>query len=224
MYRGGLSVLDSCLIAKIVCLSNKNGGVTQEALAKELSMSQQTVSRKLKELEERGLIRRTITSSGEIISLSEKGEELLSQCLELLKDAVTSTHVIKITGRVASGLGEGRIFLSIPYYKESFEKLLGFTPYPGTLNLVIYDRVSLENRLILDTERHILIKEFKSENRVLGAVKAFPASINGLRPAAIVLPLRSAHPKSVIEVISPYFLREKLNLKDGDDVEVEAYV
>jgi riboflavin kinase len=217
-------MLDSCLIAKIVCASNKNGGVTQETLARELSMSQQTVSRKLKELEEKGLIRRTITPVGEIISLSEKGQEVLSQCLELLKNAITSAHAIKIIGKVTSGLGEGRIFLSLPYYKESFEKFLGFTPYPGTLNLVIYDRVSLENRLILDTERHILIPEFKSENRILGAVKAFPASINGLRPAAIVFPLRSTHPKSIIEIISPYHLREKLNLKDGDDVEIEAYV
>jgi len=101
---------------------------------------------------------------------------------------------------------------------------LGFEPYEGTLNLVIYDRISLENRLILDIVRGVLIPEYKEPNRVLGSVKAFPSSVNSLFPAAIVIPSRTTHPKSVIEVISPYYLREKLNLKDGDEISVEVYL
>ncbi len=214
---------DSCIVAKIISLS-KSSEITQETLAKELNLSQQSVSRKLKELEDKGIIKRTITASGEIVSLTNKGEDLLSQCLSLIRDAIISSHALKIKGIVTSGLGEGKIFLSLPYYEDSFKKFLGFTPYPGTLNIVIYDRLSLENRIILDTEKHILIPEYKDENRVLGAVKVFPASINGTRPAAIVFPLRSTHPKSIIEVISPYYLREKLNIKDGNEVEIESYI
>ncbi|MEM0373170.1 MAG: DUF120 domain-containing protein, partial [Sulfolobales archaeon] len=52
----------------------------------------------------------------------------------------------------------------------------------------------------------------------------YPASINGVTPAAVVIPLRTTHPKSIIEVISPYKLREKLNLEDGSEVMIEVYL
>ena len=187
-------------------------------------MSQQTISRKLRELEEDGIIQRILTKEGEYIRLTDKGEEELKSCIEDILNLILRTKVIHIKGKVTSGLGEGRIFLSIPYYKESFKKYLGFEPYAGTLNLVIYDRISLENRLILDIARGITIPEYREPNRVLGSVKAFPSSVNSLSPAAIVIPSRTTHPKSVIEIISPYYLREKLNLKDGDEISVEVYL
>ncbi|EHP68448.1 MAG: DUF120 domain-containing protein [Metallosphaera yellowstonensis] len=214
---------EECLIAKIVYLSNKGSEVTQQTLAEELKMSQQTISRKLRELEERSLIKRSLSKEGEVIRVTENGEKLLEECLSVLKTAIMTSHLLIIRGRVISGLGEGRLFLTMPYYVESFKKFLGFEPYPGTLNLAIYDRESLENRLALDTSKSINIPEYREQNRVLGGVRAFPASINGLRPAAVVFPLRSVHPKSIIEVISPYHLRKELNLNDGDEVTVEAY-
>ncbi|ABP95892.1 MULTISPECIES: DUF120 domain-containing protein [Metallosphaera] len=214
---------DECLIAKIVYLSLQQKEVTQQMIADELKMSQQSVSRKLKELEERNLVRRSLSKEGEIIRVTENGEKLLEDCLSMMRATIISSHVLEIRGRATSGLGEGRIFLSMPYYMESFKKFLGFEPYPGTLNLVIYDRISLENRLVLDISKAINIPEHKEENRVLGAVRAFPASVNDLKPAAVVFPLRSVHPKSVIEVISPYHLRKELNIKDGDEVVIQAY-
>ncbi|MEL9970271.1 MAG: DUF120 domain-containing protein [Metallosphaera sp.] len=214
---------DECIIARIVLLSLKKKELTQQDIANELKMSQQSVSRKLKELEERNLIRRSLSKEGEIIRLAENGEKLLEDCIYMLRSTIISSHVLEIRGRATSGLGEGRIFLSLPYYMESFKKFLGFEPFPGTLNLTIYDRTSLENRLMLDVSKAVNIPEHKEENRVLGAVRAFPASVNGLKPAAVVFPLRSVHPKSVIEVIAPYNLRKELNIKDGDEVLIEAY-
>ncbi|AEB94598.1 DUF120 domain-containing protein [Metallosphaera cuprina] len=214
---------DECIIARIVLLSLKKKELTQQDIANELKMSQQSVSRKLKELEERNLIRRSLSKEGEMIRLAENGEKLLEDCIYMLRSTIISSHVLEIRGRATSGLGEGRIFLSLPYYMESFKKFLGFEPFPGTLNLTIYDRTSLENRLMLDVSKAVNIPEHKEENRVLGAVRAFPASVNGLKPAAVVFPLRSVHPKSVIEVIAPYNLRKELNIKDGDEVLIEAY-
>ena len=213
-----------CTLSKIINLVKEKGEVTQQLLAKEFNISQQSISRKLKELEEANLIIRISTKDGEIIRLTEKGENLLLTCLNEITEALAFQHEIRIKGKVTSGLGEGKIFLSLPYYENSFRKFLGFTPYPGTLNIVIYDRASFENRLLLDTSRCINIPEYRDENRVLGAVKAYPARINNVEPAAIVIPLRTTHPKSVIEVISPYYLREKLSLKDGDEVIVEALI
>ncbi len=213
-----------CTLSKIINLVKEKGEVTQQLLAKELNISQQSVSRKLNELEDADLITRIETKDGEIVRLTEKGENLLLECLNEISSAIAFQHEIRIKGKVTSGLGEGKLFLSLPYYEDSFKKFLGFTPYPGTLNIIIYDRISFENRLRLDTSRCVNIPEYRDENRVLGAVKAYPARINDLEPAAIVIPLRTTHPKSVIEVISPYFLREKLSIKDGDEVLIEALI
>ena len=53
------------------------------------------------------------------------------------------------------------------------------------------------------------------------AVRCFKANINNLK-GAIVLPIRS-HYSSVLEFISKDYLREKLNLNDGDFIEVTIY-
>lgn len=212
---------NACLLALLIS-SFKDKIVSQSQLAKLLNMSQQSISRKLKELEELNYIKRTTFKNGEIIILTEEGEKYLSSCLEIIRDAIMTIHSIKIKGTVTSGLGEGRLFLSMPYYNENIRRLLGFAPFAGTLNIVIYSKEYLENRLMLDTMKGLYIPEHKEQDRVLGSVKLFPATINGLSPAAVVLPSRTTHPKSVIEVISPYYLREKLHIKDGDEVEVEV--
>ncbi|BCU71127.1 hypothetical protein KN1_24240 [Stygiolobus caldivivus] len=193
-------------------------------MAKLLGISQQTVSRKLKELEDNGIITRAISKEGETIRLTEEGERAFRECVENLEEILKISRIIKIRAKVTSGLGEGKFFLSLPYYSEAFKKFLGFQPYPGTLNAVIYDRNSMENRLLLDANKGIVIPEHREPDRVLGSVKAFPASVNSLSPSAIVIPTRTTHPKSVIEVISPYFLREKLNLKDGDEIVIEVFL
>ncbi len=217
------TISDACILA-ILASNSKEKPLSQTQLAKILNMSQQSVSRKLKELENMNLIRRVVLKEGEIISLTEEGERYLNSCLQLIMNAIMNIHSLKIRGRVTSGLGEGKIFLSIPYYTENIKKTLGFVPYPGTLNIVIYEKVFLENRLILDTAKYLYIPEHKEQDRILGSVKLYPATINGISPAAVVIPTRTTHPKSVVEVISPYHLREKLNLKDGDEVEVEVLI
>jgi len=50
-----------------------------------LNFSQQSISRKLKELEDDKLIVRIISKEGEIIRLTEEGERFLSSCLSRLK-------------------------------------------------------------------------------------------------------------------------------------------
>jgi riboflavin kinase len=210
----------ACILAKIISFSKGKECVTQLELSKLLEISQQSVSRKLNELEEIGLITKSETKNGTTVRLTNKGEELLLNCMEMIKESIETRRELKFKGKVVSGLGEGKIFLSIKYYEEQISQKMGFLPYPGTLNLTLYDRTSIENRIMLDSIPGILIPEYKFEDRVLGAVKMFPATVNSISPAAIVIPLRTVHPKSVIEVISPYFIRDKLMLKDGDEVEV----
>ena len=74
---------------------------------------------------------------------------------------------------------------------------------------------------LLKDNRAIHINEFKTRNRTFGGVRCFKAKINGT-DGAIVLPMRS-HYSNVLEFISKDFLREKLNLEDGNEVRIEIY-
>ncbi len=207
-------------MSKIISAS-KGRPVSQNDLSKFLNMPQQTISRKLVEMERSGYIRRHFFPEGEIILLTEKGLSLLQECYIEIKETLELKYQMKLRGKVVTGLGEGKIFLSKEYYKEGFKRILGFVPYPGTLNVLINDEESMRNRIDLDTIRGLEIPEHKERDMVLGAVKAFPARIRSLE-AALVIPARTIHPRSVVEIISPYNLRRELSLSDGDEVEIEV--
>ena len=44
---------------------------------------------------------------------------------------------MEITGIVTTGLGKAAYFLGQDFYKNQFRERLGFTPFPGTLNLIL---------------------------------------------------------------------------------------
>ena len=127
----------------------------------------------------------------------------------------------KLTGKVVSGIGEGRYYTEQDGYIEQFKEKLGFIPYPGTLNVEI-EYVEKNKLRLLKNHKAITIQEFKTKNRSFGEVSCFKAEIDGA-PGIIVLPLRS-HYSNILEFISPDLLREKLALKDGDIVEIVIFL
>jgi riboflavin kinase len=210
------------LLFEIITAIREEESISQRELAKRIGVSQQTVSRILRKLEDMGYIERKPTSNGSNIKVLRQGILLIERNISYISEFFKKRgYRIKLVGRVVSGLGEGKYYLSLPYYKESFKKYLGFDVYPGTLNVALESRY-LNDRLELDTTQGILIPRYADNLRTYGEVKAFLASINGLEPSALIIPFRTSHPKSIIEVISPYYLREKLSLKDGDKVEIEV--
>jgi riboflavin kinase len=118
-----------------------------------------------------------------------------------------------VTGKVASGLGEGQRYISMEDYRSQLQRKLGFDPFPGTLNL------RLEAPLLLPEEKAIIIEGFISAGRSYGSCKCYPCEVGGLK-CAIVRPDRSAYPGTLIEIIAPVSLRELMDLQDGDEVEV----
>ncbi len=194
--------------------------ISSKDLADKIGQSVQTAARKLKELEDEGLIERTITKDGQFVVITDKGKEMLYREYLDYKKIFEDIDRILIRGRVFSGLGEGRYYVSLEGYLKQFERLLGFKPYPGTLNIKI-PREQMFFRAKLDEEEGIIIKGFKTKERTFGDVKAFRCRVSGVE-GAIVLPQRTHYPKDVLEVIAPVKLREVLNLKDGDWVEVEV--
>ena len=189
-------------------------------LAKQLEASQQTASRYLLELDKQGMIIRELGIKKQLIQITNEGAEVLQKERLQYQQIFELTDKVHFKGKVISGMGEGRYYTEQKEYVEQFKERLGFAPYPGTLNVEI--KYIERNKLrLLKSYTAITINEFKAENRTFGRVACFRASISG-KDGAIVLPLRS-HYSNILELISPHFLRETLNLKDGDEVEIVIY-
>jgi len=127
---------------------------------------------------------------------------------------------IRIKGAVVSGQGVGKNFVELKWARRQFEEKLGFKPYPGTLNLILTDE-EVEKRRKLERLEGIAITPEKGYCKA----KCFKAEIEGLEnvEAAIILPSVSNYPKNLIEIISPVNLRKKLNLRDGNSLEILVY-
>jgi len=200
--------------------------VTTSDLAKKIGSSQQTASRHLIELEKAGFITRSVSRRGCRVKLTDSGLKVLRDVYMVLKKALEPalpTYLI-IRGVVFTGLGEGAYYVTREGYRRQFVEKLGFEPYPGTLNLRIIDAESLRARRELDYHPGIEIRGFTAEGRTFGAGKCFRALVNDEVEAAVVIAYRSHYGPSVLELISPVYLRGKLGLKDGDEVKVKVFL
>lgn len=124
---------------------------------------------------------------------------------------------LTFNGKVITGKGEGKKYISLPWVKKQVEQNLGFSPYVGTLNLTL-TKESLANKKLLN-KSELIIRPV--EGYCSGLL--FRASIRG-SPCAVVAPQVGNYPENVLELIGPVNLREKLTLKDGDDVAVSVQV
>lgn len=200
--------------------------ISTTSLAREVGLSQQSVSRRLIDLARKGLIEREATRDGSHIRISRNGKEYLRRIYLGLR-MIFEERALSITveGKVFSGLGEGAYYVSKEQYRRQFIEALGFDPYPGTLNLRITDsREIAKLRAELDAYPGIRINGFKNKDRTYGPVKCFHALIEGRERGAVVFAFRSHYGRDVLEVIAPECLREKLGLKDGDTVHVEIFL
>ncbi|HWG89455.1 MAG TPA: DUF120 domain-containing protein [Candidatus Thermoplasmatota archaeon] len=188
-------------------------------LAERIGVSQQTASRKILELLDRGLITRRMGTRKQLIRLSPTGVEVLRKEHAEYKAIFQGGERVTFRGRVVTGLGEGQYYISREGYRRAFQQILGFDPYPGTLNVEI-DPIDREKMGELKEAEGLLIREFQSEGRTFGAVKCFRAEINGVE-CSVIMPVRSHH-VNILELIAPLRLRDKLNLQDGAEVAVQV--
>ena len=189
-------------------------------LAKLIETSQQTASRYLVELDKIGLIKREFGVKKQLIMITDLGEDILEEEHQQYQQIFELTDRIIFKGNVVSGLGEGRYYIEQSGYVEQFKEKLGFIPYPGTLNVEI-EFIARNKLRLLKNQKSIKIDEFGTKNRTFGGVRCFRAKIDSVE-GAIVLPIRS-HYSNILEFISEDYLREKLNLKDGDPIKIEIY-
>jgi len=186
-------------------------------LAKQLQSSQQTASRYLLELDDEGFITRELGIKKQIVQITDLGIAALQDEYSRYKQIFELETKVYFKGKVTSGMGEGKYYTEQRGYVDQFKQKLQFVPFPGTLNVEIKPIERNKLRLL----RHyggIRIEEFHTKKRTFGRVQCFHATINGIK-GAIVLPMRS-HYSNILEVISPHFLRKKLDLHDEDEVEI----
>lgn len=193
-------------------------------LSDKFGLAQQTVSRHLIILERLGLIERHVTVKGEEIKITTKGLDELRNVYFRLKsifEGISETFIFE--GRLFSGIGEAAYYMSLKTYRDQFIEKLGFDPYPGTLNLKLLSTSDVIAKKELEAHLGIEIESFKDKKRTYGSAKCFKAKINDKIDGAVVIVDRSHYNDSVLEVIAPVYIREKLSLKDGNIVRVETF-
>jgi riboflavin kinase len=194
--------------------------ISSQDLAEQINTSQQTASRYLLELDKLKMITRELGIKKQLISITETGHEQLHKQFLSYKQIFELTNKVHFKGSVISGLGEGRYYTEQEGYSKQFKNRLGIVAYPGTLNIEI-PYIEKNKLRLLKNQSGIIIDEFTTKDRTFGAVKCFKAKINGV-DGALVLPMRS-HYSNILEFISKHNLRQKFNLKDGDQIEVVIY-
>lgn len=195
--------------------------VSTQSIGTMLAISQQTASRRLKGLETQGFISRTMTADGQHVTLTKHGEdELRREYQEYSRIFIEGGKTYVLHGAVVSGIGEGKYYMSLPAYKEQFNAILGFEPYPGTFNIRL-SHSSIPVRKKIDALEWIRIKGFSTDGRTFGDAKCIGCRI-GTISCGIVVPGRTHYPEDIIEVIAPMALRRKLGVEDSDSVSVEV--
>ncbi len=125
---------------------------------------------------------------------------------------------IVFKGTVFSGKGEGRKFIDLPWVKQQIEEKLGFTPYLGTLNIRLSKEDIKQKKLLQNAPRSPISPE---KGYCTGTL--IKANIDQLE-CAIIIPEISNYSNDVLEIIAPLYLREHLNVADGDQVTVTVIV
>ncbi|MFQ5978141.1 MAG: DUF120 domain-containing protein [Candidatus Heimdallarchaeota archaeon] len=123
-----------------------------------------------------------------------------------------------IGGRVESGLAEAAYYVGLEGYSRRFQSVLGYVPFPGTLNIRMVEKKDklAWNKLVKTMP--LIIPEFDFEGRRYGMVHMWHAAliepnVPSPPPTVIIRPFRSQH-SHVFEVLSPEYLRENPGIRD----------
>ncbi|MEJ7640597.1 MAG: DUF120 domain-containing protein [Candidatus Nitrosocosmicus sp.] len=216
--------------------------ITSGQISKVIQRSQQTASKILIELEKDNLIERIKNNKKFKIKVTQEGFEAIKELHGRMKTAIDSSRGkrIIIKGKIVTGMGEGSYYMSKKGYKDQFREKLGYEPFPGTLNVKLEEQIYKDIKREITSYPSIYIHGFKDENRTFGWVKCYPTIlIPGAQEndkvwknnkqnyekmeieSSILLLERTHHNNSLVEVISPVFIKETAGLKNGDIVTIE---
>ncbi len=195
--------------------------ISTTQLSEEIGGSQQSASRHLQVLEREGLLERKISTGGSKVTITSAGLAELDLVLQELKWHLEGkeAETIIFEGEVVSGLFQGAYYISKEGYQRQIIHKLGFEAFPGTLNVKIKEE-EYNKRQKLERGLSIRLEGFKDEERAFGAARVYPCIINDEEEGAMIVAERSSHDYSVMEIISPQYLRRKMELADGDKIKL----
>jgi len=201
--------------------------LSTEELAEKLGQSQQSASQHLQQLESLGYVERRRSGPKFAVMLTSAGQDIVRAYYSGLKVALDGkrNEGMRFLGKVFQGLGEGAYYIGLEGYKIQFAKALGFDPYPGTLNLKLESTIQVEQKKQLRGFEGLRIEGFQRDGRTYGGARCYRATVGkGRLPAAVLVIDRTHYDDSVLEIISPTFLRGALRLKNGDQLDVDVAV
>ena len=122
---------------------------------------------------------------------------------------------MEISGIVQSGAGKGAYFTRLEWVIKQCEEILGYKPFPGTLNVAVVDEdLPGLGRFVHDADLALI-----PDDPAFCTARMRKVRINRI-PAALVLPGEEVriHENHVLELIAPCNLKETLGLHDGDRI------
>jgi riboflavin kinase len=125
----------------------------------------------------------------------------------------------KITGVVFSDLGRAASFMALDWVQSALNDKLGFSPYPGTLNLRL--RTAGEKDLwrgVRETGHRI---EITAPDAAFCHARCFLVEIEGKHQGAVIWPEVEGYPADKIEVLAAVRLKDELGIADGEPVTLE---
>jgi riboflavin kinase len=125
---------------------------------------------------------------------------------------------IALEGAVFSGNGEGKKFVSLPWVKSQVKEKLGFTPYLGTLNILLTSESMSRKKLLEKAKKFEILPE---KGYCTGTL--IKARMEGL-DCGVVLPQVPSYPIDLLEIVAACNLRERFGLKDGSEVCVSVTI
>ncbi len=205
----------------LLSLAERIGGgglyfeATTSEFGKVFGVSQQSASRYLGLLEDRGFILRARSRRGVKVTFTEEGLKALRGMEKALTMFLSNKPKTAYRGEVVSGIGEGAYY--VRKYAEKIHELLGYKPYPGTLNIRVYG-----GKPDVVSDSTVEVQGFVSEKRSFGGVGLTPITlkVKGRKITChVILPERTHHRRD-LELISRYNIRKKYGVSDGDEAEI----
>jgi riboflavin kinase len=123
--------------------------------------------------------------------------------------------VISLDGIIISGLGQGAQFMALPWVRDAIHRLIGFDPYPGTLNVRLLDDATVRTWRRIQDGPALRLNPPPPER--CGA-RLFRVVMAPAVDAAVIVPDVTDHPNDVLEVIASLHVRSLLGLRDDDRV------
>lgn len=198
---------------------------TTSLIGKNISKSQQAVSKHLLELEENKFIERIIDGRHISVKITSKGfSEMVKLSSVLQKSLDSAPSAVTLKGTLISGMGEGAYYMGLLGYTKQFKSKIGYVPFPGTLNVQLNQKIHQEAIKQFEIIDGVKIKSFSDGKRTYGWVKCFSALLNDAIKCQLIILERTHHDDTIIELISDVCLRETAKLNDGSKVSITIQI